>query len=161
MGIAKTIVYVIIALSLILAAAAGYFIYQAQDLKDITVEDSSIEITDVTRNSFTVEGNIKVRNPSKLNIPLGPIEYDIILEDTGETLGTGEIQTPKIKKETTTEIPLSLQATIPESAYQLISQNNVFMTLKGKISIDLPIARNYPVPFEHKFDIKSILEQNV
>jgi LEA14-like dessication related protein len=148
---------------LIIAAVLIAILYFLPQLEKVSIEKFDLsEIKDISLDSFTLDGNIFLKNPSTLSVPIKSIDYQFILEETGEIIGTGETSSFFLEKEKTTPVYFEQKINwIPagQAALETITKDSVYMLVKGNIYIDLPKVKEYAIPFEKKVDIKPYTDQ--
>lgn len=147
----------------VLGAVAGALFYLGKDLKNASLEDFELNnIKDISTDSFVVDGKFSVSNPSQLSVPVKSIEYDIVLKKTDEVISSGSIPGFNLNKEEVTDIPFSQEIKwVPSAklALDLLTEDEVYATVKGKIRINLPKVQEYELPFSKDFDIKDYVNQ--
>lgn len=139
---------------IVLGAVGFYFI---KDLDRASLERFELNgITGVTTNSFTLSGNLVVNNPSKAPIPIQTITYDVVLQETGETISSGTLPSFLLSPGSNT-IPFQQRvdwAPTAKLAAQLVTEDKVYVIVQGRIRIDLPQLDHYEIPFKKQADIK-------
>ncbi|MBI4144598.1 LEA type 2 family protein [Candidatus Woesearchaeota archaeon] len=142
---------------IVLGAAGYYFI---KDLDRASLERFELDgISGVTTNSFTFSGNLVVKNPSKAPIPIQTITYDVILQETGETISSGTLPSFLLSPGSNT-IPFEQRVNwVPTAtlAAQLVTEDHVYAVVQGRIRIDLPQIDQYEIPFKKTVDIKQYI----
>ncbi len=148
-----------------LAIVGGLLFYFGQGLQNASLEKFDLTgIKDVNPESFTVAGNVYIKNPSDLSIPIESIDYVIYLKETGEEIGAGTLPQFTLEKNNVNKIPFNQQVTwIPTAklAAELITKDKVLIEVKGKLRINIPTVREYAIPFSQETDIKAYIQQFV
>ncbi len=143
----------------------GILFFLGKDLQKVSLEKFEITgIEKITTDSFTLNGNLYLKNPSKLSIPIKTIEYTVILKEKQQTLSSGTLAGFTLEKNMITKAPFSEQIKLlPTStlAIELITKDKVFITIKGKIIVDLPEINKYEIPFETEIDMKEVLKEQI
>lgn len=143
-----------IILILIIVALAYYFLHGAQE---VSIESFRLTgIDDINAHSFTLNGELRIHNPSRTSIPASA-EYDIILKETGEVIGEGTLPEFTLEAQETTKVPFEQEVEwVPTASMltQLLTQDEVFIVVRGNIHV-----KRIDLPFEQEQDIKAYLEQ--
>lgn len=152
------------AIGIIITAIIAFAAYSAfQHLKGISIERFDVNgITDVTANSFTLSGKMYIKNTGRISVPIETVNYDIMLKDSGQRIGTGTIPTFRIDAEKTTEVPFEQEIKwVPtaELAKQYLAKEHIYLTIKGEVRINLPQLKEYGIPFSQDVDIKDYINQ--
>lgn len=159
MAILKWVLAIIIPIILIV----GILFYFSYGLKDASLEKFEItEIKDVTSNSFILTGNLHVKNPSDISVPIDSVDYDIILKETGEVISSGKINSFILERNAVTKIPFNQKVEwVPTTKFALdiITKEQVFIIVKGNIKINLPQVKEHAIPFSKEIDIKEQIKQ--
>ena len=148
-----------------LVVVAGALFYFGQGLQDASLEDFELTgIDEITKESFTIIGNLFVKNPSELSVPIDSIDYDVFLKKTGEKIGSGNLPSFTLEKEKVSQIEFNQEIKwIPTAqlAADLLTEDEVYIEVKGKLKINLPKVKEYSIPFSHEVDIKDYIKQFV
>lgn len=159
--ITKTFLFIV----LTIVVAASVLIYFGNGVQNASLQDFELNsLNSINSNSFTITGSFSIDNPSKLSIPIESIHYDVVLEETEETISTGEIPSFVLEKQSITRIPFEQEVNwVPTAnlAVELLTKDKVYATVEGKIKIDLPKIEQYEIPFSRKIDIKEYTDQFV
>jgi len=144
---------------------AGILFYYGQGLQNASLERFELTgIDGITTESFTLVGNLFVKNPSDLSIPVESIGYEIFLKDTGEKIGSGNLPEFTLEKSKVSKIPFNQEIEWVPSiklAADLLTKDKVLITVKGKARINLPKVKEYVIPFSAETDIKEYVGQFV
>jgi LEA14-like dessication related protein len=144
---------------------AGALFYFGQGLQDASLDRFDVTgIDDITTESFTILGNLFVKNPSEISVPIDIIEYDIFLKETGEKIGSGTLPTFTLEKSTTNKIAFNQKMRwIPTAqlAVNLLTKEKVIIEIKGKLRINVPKVKEYSIPFSQETDIQEYVGQFV
>jgi LEA14-like dessication related protein len=148
---------------LILVVIVAVGLYFLQGLKEVSLEEFEITgIDQITTESFTIIGNLNVNNPSDVKVPISSIEYLVVLEDTKEEIGSGDIGKFILESETVSKIEFNQKVNwVPTAtvASKLVLEDEVWINVVGEIVIDIVKLRDYPLPFSKRVDIKEYVEQ--
>lgn len=153
---------------LVLIIALGGVItvaYLGQDLQKVSVESTEISgVSDLSLEGFSLDGKIIVKNPSQLSVPVKAIEYYVIAQDTNDVIATGVLPSFVLDRKSDEEIPLSLRIYWTSSgklALLTLTQDQVLVTIKGYLTINIPKLDLVALPFEKTIDIKPYLNDFV
>ena len=137
--------------------------YFSKDIDKIKGEKFEItQFKSISKNSFNLTTKIYLNNPSRLSIPIKSIKYTIYLNETGEEIANGETPPFKIESGKVNIITINNKIKLDKvikTLPKLILKDNVPATVKLNITIDYPIIRNKPIPFEFEIDVKEYLLQ--
>jgi LEA14-like dessication related protein len=151
----------IIRIVLLLAIAGGGY-YFIQGLGKASLDRFDLTgISGVGADSFTIDGNLYVKNPSKVPVPVQSVTYDVILVETGETISSGRIPS-FVLSPGTSQIPFNERVNwIPTAtlATKLVLQDHVYANVKGVLHVDIPQVDQYDIPFQKQVDIKQYVTQ--
>jgi len=154
-------IFGILFLLLIGTVIAG--VYYSKDIDKIKVEKFEItQFKSISKNSFNLTAKVYLNNPSRLSIPIKSIKYTIYLNETGEEIANGETPPFKIESGKVNIITINNKIKLDKvikTLPKLILKDNVPATVKLNITIDYPIIRNKPIPFEFEIDVKEYLLQ--
>ena len=144
----------------ILLLASGAVLFLVKDVQDSSLEDFVLSgIDSITSDSFSIEGLFVLENPSYIGIPIRNVEYDLILEKNGEIISTGNLP-PFILTRGITETEFTQQINwVPTGAMlvDLVLENEVYVTIKGNISLNIPFISSKKIPFEDRTNIKEYI----
>ena len=168
----KHLRYVISAI-IIMIIISGAVYYFTNNIKEIAIE--SFEITNVEKinsQSITLEGYLYVNNPSRIDIPIKAITYDVILQQNNNDknnnnnqdnkISSGKIPVALLKAKSVTKIPFKQEIPWEISGNlirELLTQEKVLLQVRGTITINKKQLENYEIPFETKKDIKEPLKK--
>lgn len=143
--------------------AGGYFFLNG--IQSIAVEKFELnKINKIDTDSFTLNGNIFVKNPSNSQIPIQKIEYEVYLKETNEKIGDGRIEGFVLEPNKVTIIPFdqvirwSPSISIIE---QLLTKDKVMVEVKGKLRVNIDSIKNQEIPFASETDIKEYFENKI
>ena len=161
MGVAGFIgkwIFRIVAPIILIGAIVFFF---ANGLQDASLERFVLTgIEDIDTNSFTFTGELAVKNPSEVSIPIQSITYDVFLEETNEQIGSGTIPTFTLVKDDVTDIRFAQELEwIPTAqlAAELATKEEVFIRVDGVVVIDLPKVDEHEITFSATQDIKEYI----
>jgi LEA14-like dessication related protein len=152
-------------ISIVIAVIVGgsAIFYFGRGIEKTAVEKVTVNgITDITTDSFTVSGTIYVHNPSQLPVPIDRIEYDIILDKTGQKMSSGTTDSFTLAAQQSTPIPFEHAVRwVPTAttAASLITEEHVYATISGDIYVGVPGAEQYGLPFKTRVDMKEYVAQ--
>ncbi len=145
------------------AVVVGVILYLGQGLEHASLEKFEISgLSSVNADSFTVNGNIYVNNPSQLPVPIKSIDYDVVMKDTGEVISSGTLAQFVLEPKTTTRIPFNQEINwIPaaNTVMQLAAKDKVYATIRGRIKIDIREIDKYDILFSQDVDLKQYVRQ--
>ncbi|MDO8480415.1 MAG: LEA type 2 family protein [Nanoarchaeota archaeon] len=129
----------------------------------VSVEDFRVTgISDLSTDTFVVNGLLEVKNTGKVGIPIESIAYDIFLKKTGEKLGSGTVPSVTIRPRGVTPVRLNQQVRwVPTAllAADLATEKGVPAIIKGEVVIALPKDKVYRHQFSAEVDIKEYVLQ--
>jgi len=156
----KAVIYIIFA-----AVIGGGLFYFLGGLRQVSLEEFELTgITDLDANSFTFSGNLFLKNPSSVSVPIKSITYDIILKENNEVISSGTIPPVLIQYKTITKVPIEQEVKWVPTAQlfvELLKKEKVYVIVKGKIRLDVPKLEEYEIPFEKEMDINDYIRQFV
>lgn len=164
----KLVLWILAILGIIFLLLIGTVIAGVYFLKDIDkVKVDKFEVTGIkslSKESVKVNGNIYLNNPSRLSIPIKEINFKIYLNETGREISSGKIPTIKVESKKINKIPFQYDIKFGQMISiipKLLLKDKVPATVKINVTIDYPIIRNNPIPFEFEIDIKEYLQNYV
>ena len=148
---------------IIITGAVGYFFLNG--IQNASLEKFELnKISNVDSDSFTLNGNLFVKNPSKSPIPIEAVEYDIYIKDTNEKIGSGTIAGFVLEANKVTTIPLNQKVRwVPTISLvrQLALKEKVLIEIRGKIKISNEQLKGYEIPFLAQTDIKEYMKNKI
>ncbi len=144
---------------------AGVLLYFGWGLQNASLEEFRLNgIKDITTDSFTFDGTLFVKNPSDISIPVKSVKYVVIVKETGEVIGEGDVGEFTLEKQVVSKIPFTQEIKwVPtaELALDLITKDEVYVIVRGNLTLDIRKVEEYQIPFEAEQDIRSFVEQFV
>jgi LEA14-like dessication related protein len=160
MGLIKTFLIILFVIIILACIFLGLYI---DSLKKIELKDIEFdEIKEVNLNGFTLNGRLKVYNGGLIPITFNYIDYQIILEKNGETLGNGTIHKEKINPKQTKEIEFEnriIWTPSSDVAWGLITPGKTYAIFQGKIHVVDFFFLHLEIPFEERFDLEIYIRQ--
>lgn len=160
----KLVIWILAILGILFLLLIGTVLAGVYFLKDIDkVKVEKFEVTEIksfSQDSVKVNGNIYLNNPSRLSIPVKSITFKIYLNETGKEISSGKLPPFKIESNKLNKIPFQYDIKFDETIDlipKLLLKDKVPALVKINLTIDYPILRNNPIPFELEIDIKQYL----
>ncbi|MBI5393504.1 hypothetical protein HZA96_06565 [Candidatus Woesearchaeota archaeon] len=136
-----------------------------KDLQQVSVEKFELNgLENISGESVTIVGDLYINNPSKISVPIKQINYDVILEKNNITLSSGEIPSFILEKNIINKIPFSHNMKFKPSLdllLQLLTQEEVYIVVSGKVYVDVAGIETYDVDFLQKVDFKEYLQKQI
>ncbi len=152
---------VLFAMVVLVALSIGYYA-AVQEVKNVSVEGFEVtSLSDLSVQSFTINGDLYIKNPSFFAIPVPTITYAVVLDTTGETISYGALPALTLESSAITTVPFAhTVAWVPtiNLVLQLVTQERVFASVQGTVVIDF-LGVHYDLPFERRVDIKPYVVQ--
>ena len=146
----------IILLFLLVAAAVGFYFFNG--IQNVSVEKFEITgVSAISADYFSITGNLYVKNPSQVDIPVDSVDYEVVMKENNQLLGTGSLNSFIVTKSQTTKIPLNQQIQWTSGlAAASLTKDKVFIVIKGNVHVH---NVNYPIPFSQEIDIKEYIDE--
>ncbi len=148
----------ILTLILPIVIASGVLFIYGYGLKDVSLEKLEFtRIGDITSDSFTIYGNLYLKNPSDLKVPIESVDYDIILKEKNQIISSGSIPTFDLEANKVTKVPFNHKVKwIPTTQLLLefATKEKVYLIVNGTAKVNLPEVKKYGIPFKQEVDIK-------
>ena len=85
-------------------------IYFLKDIDKVNVEKFEVTgIKTISKNSVEINGNIFLNNPSRINLPIKSLTFNIYLNETGKEISSGKIPSFKINSQKLNKIPFEFE----------------------------------------------------
>lgn len=153
----------LIGIVLIIAVIGGAYFF-LNGIQNATVEKFELTtISDMNRESFTLNGNLFIKNPSRSPIPIEKIDYEVYLKDTNQKIGEGRINGFILESAKTTTVPFDEEIRWAPTASvieQLLTKEKVIVQVKGKIRVGTE-SFSEQVPFSSEIDMKEYIKNKI
>lgn len=157
----KHILVALICIGVVAGVAAVIF----GPLSKVGVSDFGIDqVSNVALDGFTLSGTLTVDNPSMFSIEVKGIDYDLIVDSTGESVGTGSIQPFFLSPDSSETVPFVQDVawkTTLETAMQFLQEEHVYLKIDGTATVTLFNFYEAERPVTGKIDIKPLVKQQV
>jgi LEA14-like dessication related protein len=132
-------------------------------LPDVSVDRVRITgIENVGQGSFTLMGEITIRNDGRFAVDISGVPYTVTLRETGDVLAQGELAAFTLPAHAQTTVPFTASISYKGSATAiaaLLLKERVDADLAGTANVALPGGLSYGVPFTQAIDLKAQLRQ--
>ena len=149
----RTIYSLLSLLLLIVAIYIGLVLYTASQssISDVTVSN----VTNVTKNGFTIEGGLSVYNGGLIPIDVREVTYNLTLEDGPIDLGRGTIPGAKIKPKDTDRFAYAHHVNFSRSVAQALSltEKNSNVAVEGDVVVNHLGLYETKMHFRTDFDL--------
>ncbi|MBI1969464.1 LEA type 2 family protein [Candidatus Woesearchaeota archaeon] len=156
--------FVIALVSLVfLGLISLYPILYLTALNNVAIENAIISKLGFGQEGLTLEGTLEFSNPGLVDVMLDKIEYQFILNNTKEQLGSGEIQGIFIPAKGNAELPFKKVIEWKpgiDDAVELLKAKKVILTIQGTVSAKF-LGKIFTSPFVMHLDVKAHLQHYV
>lgn len=143
---------------IILTGSAGALVYLVFGLNEVSFEDFEVKsIKEISSGSITITADLLLHNPSGISVPVREVRYTIYNTKTKAEVSTGIIPAFELARKTTSRIPFEQQIKfLPTAslASAMVTDEKVYVVVKGEVFLDISGARKKAIPFEKKIEIK-------
>lgn len=153
---------IFIGVAVALFGSAGVLLYLGFGLQDVSFVDLELNgIKEITLSSFTLRADLLLHNPSDLSVPVKEVRYTIYDSKTNKEVSSGLIPGFELTKKTTSRIPFEQQIKLGPTASlaaSLVTDEKVYVLVKGEAFLDVAGARESAIPFEKEVEIKQYMK---
>lgn len=158
MNLAKFLV-LIIGIILILS---GIYIYSLSKIEVRSISFNNIE--DISLSGFTLNGYVDVYNGGLVPVEIDHVQYEIILEKTGNRLANGYVQGTTISPGKTVKFPIANRINwVPtaEMATDLLNPGDTYIKVSGNVYVANLQFVEFKIPFQQRVNIEQYIRQFV
>lgn len=144
----------------ILLLFGGIYVYS---LSKIEVRSINLNnIGDISLSGFTLNGHVDVYNGGLIPVGIDHVQYDVILEKTGDRLASGYIQGTIISPGTTVQLPITNKidwTPTVEMAVDLLNQGDTYIKVSGNVYVANLQIIEFKIPFQQRINIEQYIRQ--
>lgn len=116
-------------------------------------------VKDASLSSFTLAGDLFLKNPGRLSVPVEAINYAVVLNETGSVLSSGKTESFTLEAGAVTRVPVEFRVELAGTigfALLIATEPSVPARIEGNVSVT---KFDYAVPFEKTVDLKRLLAE--
>ncbi len=146
----------------LIIAILGILFLMGRGLTNVSVQNFQITgLSGVSTEGFNLTGDLIIQNPALLSVPVKGVDYIIELNQTGETISTGNLPSFKLESTQVNKVPFEHHTRwVPTAsmAVQLLLKDHVYANVKGNVSVNAYFT-TYKLSFKKTFDIKQYIRK--
>lgn len=138
----------------------GIYVYSLSKVEVRSINFNNLG--DISLSGFTLNGYVEVYNGGLIPIGIDHIQYDVILEKTGDRLANGYVQGATISPGKIEQFHITNRINwIPtaEMAVDLLNPGGTYIKISGNVYIVNLQIIEFKMPFQQRFDIKQYISQ--
>ncbi len=144
----------------ILLLIGGIYVYSLSKVEIRSINFNSLE--DISMSGFTLNGYVEVYNGGLIPVGIDHVQYDVILEKTGNKLANGYIQGATISPGAVARFPIKNRINwVPtaEMAVDLLNPGDTYIKISGTVYIANLQIIEFKIPFQQRINIEQYIRQ--
>lgn len=138
----------------------GIYIYSLSKIEVRSINFNNLK--DISLSGFTLSGYVEVYNGGLIPVGIDHIQYDVILEKTGNRLANGYIQGATISPGTTARFPATNRidwTPTAEMAIDLLNPGDTYIKVSGNVYVANLQFIEFKIPFQQRINIEQYIRQ--
>lgn len=138
----------------------GIYIYSLSKIEVRSINFNNLE--DASLSGFTLNGYIEVYNGGLIPVGIDHVQYDVILEKTGNMLANGYVQGTTISPGTIVRFPTTNRidwTPTAEMAVDLLNPGDTYILISGNVYVANLQFIEFKLPFQQRVNIEQYIRQ--